>query len=58
LVSFLREGSLYCFCLLAESYETINQSYPSLLRMSARFSHTVKIFQEGDLYPFILKIGL
>jgi len=21
----LRDGSLYCFCLLAESYETINQ---------------------------------
>jgi len=26
LASLLRNGSLYCFCLLAESYETINQS--------------------------------
>jgi len=26
LVSLLRDGSLYCFCVLAESYETITKS--------------------------------
>ena len=30
LVCLLRDGSLYCFCLLAESYETINQSISHL----------------------------
>jgi len=47
LVTFLHDGSLYCFCLLAESYETIGQSInqSEMSRLNAQ-----QIFEGGVLY--------
>jgi len=36
MVTVLHDGSLYCFCLLAKSYETINQSLFRLTDFSDR----------------------